>query len=354
MKITFVLKTIPRTIGGGTLVIFEYANYLASQNHDVEVLVADPDMWSRAHLPEFIRKVLVKQSIRKRPSWFDLNKKIKKYVVFECSDSNVHDAEIIVATAVDTAKIVATLSNLKGKKIYFIQGYENWVLSDNEVQDTYRLGLINITVSNWLTGIVDKYSRSKSICVKNGINTSVFYVSKKPQDRKLHSIVFQYRSNEAKGCNYAIEVSKRIKERYSDTEINVISNEKKPRELPDYFKYYRNISPKEVAMINNDSTIFICTSVAEGFGLPGLEAMACGCAIVSSAYTGVYEYAIDGENALLSPVRDVESMVKNIVRLFNDDALRKKISENGIKTGKERSIEKSAKKFEDILLKTIR
>lgn len=91
----------------------------------------------------------------------------------------------------------------------------------------------------------------------------------------------------------------------------------------------------------------MCTSVEEGFGLPGLEAMACVCAVVSS-YRGVLGYVIDGENSLLSPVRDVDAMVNNIVRLFEDDELGKRISENGIRTGKERSLEKSASTFERI------
>ena len=81
--------------------------------------------------------------------------------------------------------------------------------------------------------------------------------------------------------------------------------------------------------------------------------MACGCAVISSSYKGVLEYAVDGENALLSPVRDVDAMVANIVKLFEDDELRERIAENGIKTGKERSLEKSAKEFERILIEEV-
>lgn len=81
--------------------------------------------------------------------------------------------------------------------------------------------------------------------------------------------------------------------------------------------------------------------------------MACGCSVVSSN-RAVLEYAVDGENALLSPVRDVDAMVNNIVRLFEDDELIKRISENGVKTGKERSLEKSAQKFEEVLINSIK
>ena len=350
MNITFVLKTIGRTIGGGPLVIFKYANYLAENGHDVELLILDSEMWSRAHLPEAIRRFLVEKSVQKRPSWFELNKNIKKYCVFDNDLSMVHDADVVIATAVDTAQSVAAMHDSKGKKLYFIQGYENWVLPDEEVRETYNLGLVNITVSNWLSGIVDRYSENKSICVTNGIDTNIFKPTAELDKRKKHSIVFQYRSSKAKGCEYAIEVCKKIKNKYSDAEINVISNEEKPENLPDYFHYNQNVSQEEVAKINNESSVFVCTTIDEGFGLPGLEAMACGCAVVSSSYQGVLEYAADGENALLSHVRDVDAMVANIVKLFEEDELRKRIAENGIKTGEERSLENSAKEFERILV----
>lgn len=56
------------------------------------------------------------------------------------------------------------------------------------------------------------------------------------------------------------------------------------------------------------------------------------------------------ENAFLSPIRDVDAMVNNIVRLFEDEELRNRIAENGVKTGKERSLEKSAQWFEEVLV----
>jgi hypothetical protein len=61
------------------------------------------------------------------------------------------------------------------------------------------------------------------------------------------------------------------------------------------------------------------------------------------------EYAIDGENALLSPIRDVNAMVNNIRKLFEDDLLLKKYSTAASITGQIKSLEKSACDFEKIL-----
>ena len=353
MKVTILFHTSPRKIGGGTKVLYEYANYLSEKGHAVEIAYMANQLWSNFHIPEPIRRILARASIAYRPRWFNLNSQIKKYPLFSVNDKTVHDGDVIIATDVRTAEPVAKKKKKKGKKFYFIQDYENWALPDKEVQKTYSLNLNNITVSNWLSGIVKKYSGIEPIYIPNGINTDVFFSNNKIINRKPHSIVFQYRSNKAKGCKYAIEVCKRIQEIYGDAEINVISNEDRPTEIPDSFKFHHNITQNEVAEINRKSVVFICTSIDEGFGLPGLEAMACGCAVVSTAYTGVFEYAIDGENALLSPVKNIELMVKNIIRIFSDINLQTKLSINGIKTGKERSLLKAAFKFEQILLEEV-
>lgn len=350
MKVTFVVKTIPRKIGGGPLIIFKLANFLASKGYDVNILVVKPDMWARAHLPEVFRKLLVRLSVKLRPMWIELDSRIKKNVVFS-DEERVEISDAIIATAVDTAEFVYNLPAINGKKYYLIQDYENWVLPDSKVQNTYGFGMTNITVSKWLSSIVDKYSISQSINISNGIDTSIFYLRKKLTERPPHSIVFQYRSNYSKGGKYAINVAKRVYELYDDVEINVISNEKRPSDFPEYFNFYQNISQEEVATINNNSTLFLCTSVDEGFGLPGLEAMACGCVVVSTDYTGVHEYAIDKYNALLSPVCDVNALVTNIQTVFENEELKQILSKNGINTGYDSSFKNVAKRFEKIIHK---
>lgn len=63
--------------------------------------------------------------------------------------------------------------------------------------------------------------------------------------------------------------------------------------------------------------------------------MACGAALVSTDYQGVHEYAVDGVNALLSPVKDVDALVSNVSKLFDNDELRYQLAEAGIKSVQE-------------------
>lgn len=350
MTISFVISNCPRKLTGGHKVIFEYINYLAQKN-TVTIYFGYEEVYSRFYIPKCVKSFLAKNVTKYfRPRWFIFNKNVLKKCVRNISNVTMENADVVIATDVKTAYPVYKLSDDKGKKYYFIQGFENWVASDEYIKDTYRLNMNKIVVSKWLMKIVSSVSedRNNVYYVTNSINTDVFKDLK--LERKKHSIVFQYRSNEAKGCRYALEVIDKLRELYSDLEVTIISNEKKDDMIPRWCKYVFNASQFEVARINNQSEIFLCTSVQEGFGLPGLEAMACGCALVSTDYEGVLEYAIDEVNALLSPVRDVNAMLKNIVNLFEDDGLKQRIVENGVMTGKQRSLTISAKKFERILM----
>lgn len=349
-KITFLLYTSPRKLGGGMKVIYEYGNYLASKGHQVEFAYMGNALWSRYPVPEPLRKLLARISVMHRPTWFALDKRIKKYVVFSVSDRQIHDADTLVATHILTAQPAASLNASKGEKAYFIQDFENWSLPDHEVYKTYALEMKNITVAKWLSDVVDAHAAKPSVCVPNGINTCVFRVVTPINERPPHTIAFHYRENPIKGCEFALETIRILQRKYSDLKVTVVSTEPAPDNLPSCCKYVQNALPEEVAAINNETAIFMCSSVLEGYGLPGLEAMACGCALVSTDYPAIHEYAVDGETALLSPVRDAESMARNIERLFEDNDLRIRLGMTAAESAAKRSVENSAALFERALL----
>lgn len=336
-------------MGGGVKVLYEYANHLADHGHQVELAYMANELWRRFGLPESLRKILARFSIFWRPRWFKLDKRICKYPLFQVRDDTVHDADVIVATEARTAEPVSGLNQSKGRKFYFIQDFENWVLSDKDVCDTYALGLQNLTVSRWLSDLADKYSEKPSICIPNGIDTSMFCVKNPIEDRRPHTLIWHYRSAEHKGPGHAMAVIRALEKKYADVSVIVVGIEDKPAELPESCSYYQNVSQDKVAELNNQAAVFMCTSVKEGFGLPGLEAMACGCALVSTDYPAVCEYAKDKENALISPVGDVEKMLRNIERLFDDADYRIAIAENGAREASKRCIDDCAKRFEAVL-----
>lgn len=337
MKVSFVINEPVQNATGGYKMVYMYANSLVEKGHKVTIyyLCRDGELFTRYKAP-FDFKFLVASCVAKiGPKWFKLDKKVVRKAIKDVNDNALDDADIIIATAVNTAIPVNSLSLKKGKKAYFIQDFENWEYDDEYVYNTYSLGMTNIVVAKWLKKIVDQHSVSESILLPNGIDTNIFF--DKVKKRKRHSIVFQYRKMTYKGAKYALEAIRELEKIYSDLYVAVISTDDRPLDLPSSCEFFQCISPLQVAEINNVSEVFMCTSVEEGYGLPGLEAMACGCAVCSSSYKGVYEYAVNGVNALLSPVKDVKSIVANITSIFEDDILKEKLKKNGISTANSKS-----------------
>lgn len=352
MKIIILKTDNGRKCDGGSKVIYEYANYLAQKGNEVYLYFGTLSIFKGLHLPEFIRRPLaIFASKYLRPRWFKFHKKVKKKVFYNMNPAKIENGDVVIATAIETFGVVANLPNSYREKAYFIQDFENWNCSEDVLFESYKKTITKIVVATWLKDIVDKYSEEPSFLVSNGINTDIFHC--KNAQRKKHSIVFHYRSAGYKGARFALDAIKILKEKYDDLSVDVISIEKRPVELPHFCRYHHNIVAQEVAEINNSAEVFMCTSLEEGFGLPGLEAMACGCAVASFSYRGVLEYAVNGENALLSPVGDVDALVANIEMLFEDDKMKNKIVKNGLKTGMARSFEQSAKRFEQVLVENL-
>jgi glycosyltransferase involved in cell wall biosynthesis len=109
-------------------------------------------------------------------------------------------------------------------------------------------------------------------------------------------------------------------------------------------------SDQEIANIYNDSDIFISTSWWEGFGLPPLEAMACGCAAIISNSGGVNEYARPNENCLMFEVKNEKELMNCIILLLENKNIRSRLALQGKKDAIEFSWKKSANQLLKIIL----
>ena len=104
---------------------------------------------------------------------------------------------------------------------------------------------------------------------------------------------------------------------------------------------YRNngvLSPDGVAGVFRRADVFIDLSDYQAFGRTGLEAMACGCAVLLPAEGGVDEYAVHGDNALVVDTASFETVVVELTKLIDDAALRHRMASQGLKTARRYSI----------------
>jgi glycosyltransferase involved in cell wall biosynthesis len=87
------------------------------------------------------------------------------------------------------------------------------------------------------------------------------------------------------------------------------------------------------------SSIFVLSSLYEGFGLVIVEAMSCGVPVVSTACPcGPKDIISEGENGYLVPVGDRSALADRISRLIEDSNLRKQMGASALKTSQQYSM----------------
>ncbi len=103
------------------------------------------------------------------------------------------------------------------------------------------------------------------------------------------------------------------------------------------------IADEDLPALLAGSVCFVFPSTFEGFGLPALEAMACGAAVIGSNQSGVAEVIANPE-ALFDPY-DVQAISQKIQQVFEDQSFRSRLREAGVARARQFSWAKAAKEF---------
>lgn len=102
------------------------------------------------------------------------------------------------------------------------------------------------------------------------------------------------------------------------------------------------VSAKDLVALYNLATLFIMPSIYEGFGLPVLEAMSCGCPVVASEGGSLAE--VVGEAGKYIDPYSINSIAKGISEVLSDPSLQKELSQKGIIQSRKFTWEKTAEK----------
>ena len=81
---------------------------------------------------------------------------------------------------------------------------------------------------------------------------------------------------------------------------------------------------------------FLLTSANEGAPVVAIESLAAGVPVVATAAGGTATVVDDGETGLLAPVGDVHALAAHLMRLQEDDALRRALGAEGARRMRER------------------
>lgn len=97
------------------------------------------------------------------------------------------------------------------------------------------------------------------------------------------------------------------------------------------------------------ASVFVLSSLHEGFGNVLVEAMACGTPVISTdCKSGPGEIIENDKSGILVPVGDYRSLSKAIIKVLSDESLRQKFSAEGLERVKYFSVEKNIRGYEKV------
>ena len=114
-------------------------------------------------------------------------------------------------------------------------------------------------------------------------------------------------------------------------------------EIEDSVSVMVGVSTSTLVRLYSESVCLLYPSFYEGFGLPMLEAMWCGCPVVTSNYGSMKE--VSGDAAILINPRSPASIAKGMLQVITNSRLKKLLIKRGIKRSLDFSWEGYAKKL---------
>jgi glycosyltransferase involved in cell wall biosynthesis len=109
------------------------------------------------------------------------------------------------------------------------------------------------------------------------------------------------------------------------------------------------VPDEELCRLYNRAALFASTSLDEGFGLPALEAMACGAPVVVSSGNAMEE--IVGDAGLVVEPRDETALAAAMSRILDDPALAAALSDKAVRRAAAFSWDEAARRLLRVLEK---
>ncbi|MBU2808830.1 glycosyltransferase family 4 protein [Acidithiobacillus ferrooxidans F221] len=357
VKITFILPGHGKNPVGGYKVIYEYANGLAKRGH--EVIAIHP---ARMRQDEPMLRIPLK-AIRYlqrhldgsfRPdSWFQIDERVTLLWVPSLYQRHIPNADVVIATAWQTAEWVHSYGPEKGIKYYLIHDYEHYMTADSETREriaaTYNGNIYNIVTSPAGVEMLRICGAEVDAYIPNGIDFDTFKLKTNFGSEERRAIGFPSRPEKFKGTRDAVAALDNMRKKLGDNITAWSFGGRKPDYFPSWIKYYERPSDELLCDLYNSSAIFVTASHYEGWGLPGAEAMSCGAALVSTEHGGVRAYAEHGQTALLSAPKDIDALAGNICRLLENPNLRQNIAQAGYQNIQQFTWEKATDALEAAL-----
>ena len=316
MRICFLAPHI--RIAGGVRAILTYADRLAGRGHDVTVVVPARRPWRAA----------ARNLLGRGPDWMPGFRARVRWVT-RWDPARLPDGDAVIATAWQSAAAAAQAPARAGAKLYFVQHYESLYHGEPErVDATYALPLRKIVISRWLAGIMKERFGSPSEVLVTPVDRDLFHPVAGARSEDALRVLMLHHDYAWKGVREGLEAVAAVKARHPEVLLAGFGV-KRPHEALPYDEFHENLPQERLAWLYSRCPIYLCPSWDEGLGMPPMEAMACGAALVTFDNGGCRDYALDGETALVAPRRDVAALAACLEIAVEDRALRDRLGAQG-------------------------
>jgi glycosyltransferase involved in cell wall biosynthesis len=167
--------------------------------------------------------------------------------------------------------------------------------------------------------------------------------SKKP------TIVYLGRWKNYKRIDLLLEAFKIVKKRVKNVEL-WLAGDDKLKVKGNGIKNFGKINEKMKKKILSEAWVFVNPSMKEGWSITVIEANACGTPAIAYDVPGLRDSIVDGKTGLLVKENgNVEKLAEAIIKVLEDEKLRKKLSKNALEYSKRFSWDKSAEEFLKVL-----
>jgi glycosyltransferase involved in cell wall biosynthesis len=218
---------------------------------------------------------------------------------------------------------------------------------------THRLPGQYVVNSSWTANRL-RHGRGRACpVIPFGINPAVFHSDGPRMTRDdLFTIITLGTSDKRKGLADVVQGLNRVADENPSRRFQLwaiargeldLSGAKFPNRI------IRADTDRELAAALRTADLLVYSSWAEGFGLPPLEAMACGTPALITDCGGVGEYARYNVNCLLVPPHDSITLARAIIQGMEDSALLSRLSQAGLETAAQFTWRRAALSLESIL-----
>lgn len=333
MRITYV--TLDTELWGGICVVFQHLELLAE--HGFDAFLTTP---------------------ANKPDWYNL--KVPLHKIERLDASLIPSADIVVATSWHTIKPV--VESRKGAVVHLCQGYEGGYkeLASLKplIDEAYAYSIPKLTVSHHLDGFLRERFNAETYYVGQMLDSDMFRpadvapaerLTSPAHSKTIERIKDLFRKRSASPLRVIVvgpfEVDFKnipaalkgiaIAKKLWNLPIKVIrvsqfplSAEEKKIIEPDEFHFH--IPHHHMGELYRSADLFISMSKeAEGFGLPALEAMACGVPVILSGISSYRGFEELPDYALFVDPPTPEMVALAIKKIASEPSLRRHLIDRG-------------------------